>query len=273
MGARTACLAGIHGLLTADSDERLRRRHTVRCARQTTCGWTAGVCVGNRMSHSTSACRLPPVQSAYSAMVTSTSTPGSMEMLVICFTTSAGECRSISRLWMRSSNRSNVLVPVRRRGGPGVSHGDTQDRRQEQGAASKSSNPRALGLSPPGTAPLGVGRRTFTAGGLAGGDAEHLGGHAHGALDAEALLLGPLDQVRAHCTRGDRGRAVSATVTLAGSVCRWPGRARTLLQVGDVAGGQGDADAVHPGSLNVAGLALRLGRLVGSRHLAGAVGR
>ena len=37
-----------------------------------------------------------------STMVTSTSTPGSMEMEVICLTTSAGECRSIRRLWMRS---------------------------------------------------------------------------------------------------------------------------------------------------------------------------
>jgi hypothetical protein len=33
-------------------------------------------------------------------MVTSTSTPGSMLMDVICFTTSAGECRSMRRLWM-----------------------------------------------------------------------------------------------------------------------------------------------------------------------------
>ena len=35
-----------------------------------------------------------------SAMVTSTSTPGSMLMLVICLTTSAGECRSMRRLWI-----------------------------------------------------------------------------------------------------------------------------------------------------------------------------
>ena len=47
----------------------------------------------------------------YSLMVTSTSTPGSMEMEVICFTTSAGECRSMMRLWMRIWNRSHVFVP------------------------------------------------------------------------------------------------------------------------------------------------------------------
>ncbi|CAK0797800.1 unnamed protein product [Prorocentrum cordatum] len=34
-----------------------------------------------------------------------------MEMEVICFTTSEGEWRSMRRLWMRISQRSNVLVP------------------------------------------------------------------------------------------------------------------------------------------------------------------
>ena len=33
-------------------------------------------------------------------MVTSTSTPGSMLIEVICLTTSAGECRSMRRLWI-----------------------------------------------------------------------------------------------------------------------------------------------------------------------------
>jgi hypothetical protein len=42
-------------------------------------------------------CRLSPPLYA-SLMVTSTSTPGSMEMDVICLTTSAGECRSMRRL-------------------------------------------------------------------------------------------------------------------------------------------------------------------------------
>jgi len=46
-----------------------------------------------------------------SAIVTSTSTPGSMLMEVICFTISDGECRSMRRLWMRISKRSHVLVP------------------------------------------------------------------------------------------------------------------------------------------------------------------
>merc|ERR1719224_187822 len=46
-----------------------------------------------------------------SAMVTSTSTFGSMLMDVICFTMLAGECRSSRRLWMRISYRSYVLVP------------------------------------------------------------------------------------------------------------------------------------------------------------------
>jgi len=44
-------------------------------------------------------------------MVTSTSTPGSMEMLVICFTKSAGECKSINRLWILMVYLSHVFVP------------------------------------------------------------------------------------------------------------------------------------------------------------------
>merc|ERR1719167_2096124 len=46
-----------------------------------------------------------------SAMVTSTSTPGSMLMEVNCLTISEGECRSITRLWMRSWNLSHVFEP------------------------------------------------------------------------------------------------------------------------------------------------------------------
>ncbi|KAF5772029.1 hypothetical protein HanXRQr2_Chr13g0571991 [Helianthus annuus] len=45
-------------------------------------------------------------------MVTSTSTPGSMVMEVICFTTSGELKRSITRLWTRSSNLSHVFVPT-----------------------------------------------------------------------------------------------------------------------------------------------------------------
>ena len=44
-------------------------------------------------------------------MVTSTSTPGSREMEVICLTTSAEEVRSINRLWILISYRSQVLDP------------------------------------------------------------------------------------------------------------------------------------------------------------------
>merc|ERR1711879_986722 len=44
-------------------------------------------------------------------MVTSTSTPGSMLMEVICLTISEGECRSITRLWMRIWKRSQVFEP------------------------------------------------------------------------------------------------------------------------------------------------------------------
>lgn len=47
-----------------------------------------------------------------SAIVTSTSTPGSIVILVIFLTTSGGLCKSITRLWTRNSNPSQVFVPV-----------------------------------------------------------------------------------------------------------------------------------------------------------------
>ena len=42
-----------------------------------------------------------------------------------------------------------------------------------------------------------------TAGRLARGVAQHLGGHADGALDLEVLLLGAADEVRAHWNEDD----------------------------------------------------------------------
>ena len=56
------------------------------------------------MSHSS-------VNELTAAMVTSTSTPGSREMEVICLTTSAEEVKSINRLWILISYRSQVLEP------------------------------------------------------------------------------------------------------------------------------------------------------------------
>ena len=44
--------------------------------------------------------------------------------------------------------------------------------------------------------------RSLSAGGLTGSDAQNLGGHAHGSLHLQALLLGPTDQVGAHCKHG-----------------------------------------------------------------------
>lgn len=67
----------------------------------------------------------------------------------------------------------------------------------------------------------------LTAGGLAGGDLEGLGGQADGALDAQVLALGALDQLGAD-----------------------------LLEGLDLAGGEGDADLVGLGGLKVALLAL-----------------
>jgi len=76
---------------------------------------------------------------------------------------------------------------------------------------------------------------TLTARGLTGGDAENLGRETNGSLDTEVLVLGTLDQIRAD-----------------------------LLEVLDVAGGQGDTDAVN-GRLDVL-LNTGLGRLLDGRH-------
>lgn len=43
---------------------------------------------------------------------------------------------------------------------------------------------------------------TLTARGLAGGDLQNLGGKADGALDAQVLALGALDQLGAHLLQG-----------------------------------------------------------------------
>ena len=44
-----------------------------------------------------------------SAIVTSTSTPGSIEIEVICFTISEGECKSITRLWIPKIQKRKIL--------------------------------------------------------------------------------------------------------------------------------------------------------------------
>ena len=78
----------------------------------------------------------------------------------------------------------------------------------------------------------------LTARGLAGGDLQVLGGHADGALDAEVLGLGAVDELLAD-----------------------------LLEGRDLAGGEGDADLVDLGHLAL----LDLLGIVG-RHLGGVVG-
>jgi hypothetical protein len=90
-----------------------------------------------------------------------------------------------------------------------------------------------------------------------------------GPLTRRRFSLAPLIR-SAHTVQGGeerRGERPPVCVEVAAVARRgWECR-RTLLQVGDVAGGEGDPDAVHPGSLLLASLALRLGRLVCSRHL------
>lgn len=53
---------------------------------------------------------LRPPSSSHAAIVTSTSTPASM-LMMICLTTSVGAFKSISLLWILISNISHVLLP------------------------------------------------------------------------------------------------------------------------------------------------------------------
>ncbi len=45
----------------------------------------------------------------------------------------------------------------------------------------------------------------LSTGGLAAGDTEGLGGHADGTLHPQLRLLGPVDEVTAHCRGGEGG--------------------------------------------------------------------
>lgn len=77
------------------------------------------------------------------------------------------------------------------------------------------------------------GLRTLTTGGLSGGDLEGLGGQTDGALDAEVLALGTLDELAAD-----------------------------LLESGDLARGESDADLMR---LSLLASVVLLGLVV--RHL------
>ncbi len=104
--------------------------------------------------------------------MTSTSTPASM-LMMICLTISVGAVRSIRRLWMRISYRSQVLEP------------------SPQGVLRVCPSP--ISVSP---CPAGVCRApTYH-------DLEGLGGQADGALGAEVLVLGALDELLADLLEG-----------------------------------------------------------------------
>ena len=128
--------------------------------------------------------------SPYAAIVTSTSTPASM-LMIICLTTSVGAWRS-----MRPISRSLALIS---------SHfnPDNPSIRTLVNAHLK------------GIPSLGA----LTARRLAGGDLEDLCGQADGALYAQVLVLGAVDELLAD-----------------------------LFERFDVAGGQGDADLVDLGA-------------------------
>lgn len=89
---------------------------------------------------------------------------------------------------------------------------------------------------------------TLTTGGLTGGDLEDAGRETDGALDAELLGLGTLDEVG-----GDYDIPICSLISSC-SLFRqfsWGGvgdEKRTLLESLDLAGGEGDADAVDLGT-------------------------
>ena len=99
-------------------------------------------------------------------MVTSTSTPGSMLIEVICFTISDGECKSMIRLWIRIWNWNRKINAERHR------------------LATLSFYLEAIPSF-----------RTFTARCLTRCDAQCFGWHTDRPLDTEFLLLGAANQI------------------------------------------------------------------------------
>jgi hypothetical protein len=116
--------------------------------------------------------------SPYAAMVTSTSTPASM-LMMICLTTSVGALRS-----MRPA-KSLAMLPRNTQSSPALSPALLH-------YSSRIANIGGLTLVDAhlkGVPGLG----TLTARGLAGGDLEALGGQTDGALDAKFLVLRAVD--------------------------------------------------------------------------------
>lgn len=141
-------------------------------------------------------------------MVTSTSTPASM-LMMICLTTSVGAFRSIRRLWILDSVHQYAVL---------------------------TRNHRLRGMCfiyiPHLEQIPGLG--ALTTGCLAGGDLEVLGRQADGALDAQLLALGALDELAAD-----------------------------LLQRSDLLAGEGDADLVDLGCVELRALLCVLERHFG----------
>ncbi len=176
-----------------------------------------------------------------SAIVTSTSTPGSMVMDVICFTTSEGLCRSITRLCTRNSNLSHVLVPKHKQHNiinvihqkakwkswvcvlgaknstnkekmkphmwiKDVTCADIEVQIKEQPSASTTTTASSVERNSSvcnhkKEKPVAF---TFSTRRLASGYVQHLGWHPHWSLHFEPLILSALDQVCTHCHRFQR---------------------------------------------------------------------
>lgn len=106
-----------------------------------------------------------------SAMVTSTSTPGSMLIDVICFTISDGECKSMIRLWIRIWNFTICCLV------------DSIGICQQTKVYYLETIPSL---------------RTFTTRCLSCCDAQSFGWHTNRSLDTELLFLGTGDQIGTH---------------------------------------------------------------------------
>ena len=115
----------------------------------------------------------------YAAMVTSTSTPASM-LMMICLTTSVGALR-LFQLALLFLSPTSILNP--------------------RFALSREQNSLDQTLVDPHLEAI-PGLGTLTTGRLAGSDLQGLGGKTDGSLDTEVLRLGALDELLGYLLKG-----------------------------------------------------------------------
>ena len=153
----------------------------------------------------------PSIESVYAAIVTSTSTPASM-LIIICFTTSVGAFKLQRYHVSIKLSPSCILLP---------DHTSPQSPFLRFPPSAKNTprkhllnqalvDPHLIRI--PRLTPLPTRR-------LAGGDLQALGRQADGALDAEVLRLGALDELLAHLLEGLHLARGEGDADLVGFLC------------------------------------------------------